>query len=317
MFRKSRDTTHAPARASTHPPRKAPAPPPKPAPRQAARPAASRASSQPQADAAPAAAPAVLHEHRGGITLLTLNRPETRNSLSEAMLSALGAAFTAIAQDPKVRVVVIAANGPVFCAGHDLKELTARRSDADHGRAYFTQVMDACSAVMQAVVRLPQPVIAAVQGVATAAGCQLVASCDLAIASSLAGFCTPGVDIGLFCSTPGVALARNLPRKHAMEMLLTGETVSAEDAARIGLVNRVVAPGTEREQAIKLARQIAAQSAMAVRIGKEAFYRQVDMGLGDAYRFASQVMVENMLRRDAAEGIGAFLEKREPVWEDR
>jgi enoyl-CoA hydratase/carnithine racemase len=170
---------------------------------------------------------------------------------------------------------------------------------------------------MQAVVRLPQPVIAAVQGVATAAGCQLVASCDLAIASSLAGFCTPGVDIGLFCSTPGVALARNLPRKHAMEMLLTGETVSAEDAARIGLVNRVVAPGTEREQAIKLARQIAAQSAMAVRIGKEAFYRQVDMGLGDAYRFASQVMVENMLRRDAAEGIGAFLEKREPVWEDR
>jgi enoyl-CoA hydratase/carnithine racemase len=233
------------------------------------------------------------------------------------MLSALGAAFTAIAQDPKVRVVVIAANGPVFCAGHDLKELTAHRSDADHGRAYFTQVMDACSAVMQAVVRLPQPVIAAVQGVATAAGCQLVASCDLAIASSHAGFCTPGVDIGLFCSTPGVALARNLPRKHAMDMLLTGETVSAEHAVRIGLVNRVVAPGAEREQAIKLARRIAQKSAITVRIGKEAFYRQVDMGLGDAYRFASQVMVENMLRRDAAEGIGAFLDKRTPAWEDR
>jgi enoyl-CoA hydratase/carnithine racemase len=314
MFRKSRDTTHAPARASTHAPRKAPAPPPKQAPRHPARPATSRAPSQP---AAAAAAPVLLHEHSGGITLLTLNRPEARNSLSEAMLAALGAALTAIAQDRQVRAVVIAANGAVFCAGHDLKELTARRSDADHGRAYFTQVMDACSAVMQAVVRLPQPVIAAVQGVATAAGCQLVASCDLAVASSLAGFCTPGVDIGLFCSTPGVALARNVPRKHAMEMLLTGETVSAEQAARIGLVNRVVAPGAEREQAIRLARRIAQKSAMTVRIGKEAFYAQVDMGLGDAYRFASQVMVENMLRRDAAEGIGAFLEKRRPVWEDR
>jgi enoyl-CoA hydratase/carnithine racemase len=316
MFRKSRDTTHAPARASTHAPRKAPAPPPKPAPRHAARPAASRAPSQAPA-AALAAGPVLLHEHSGGITLLTLNRPETRNSLSEAMLSALGAAFMAVAQDPKVRAVVIAATGPVFCAGHDLKELTARRSDADHGRAYFAQVMDACGAVMQAVVRLPQPVIAAVQGVATAAGCQLVASCDLAVASSNAGFCTPGVDIGLFCSTPGVALARNVPRKHAMEMLLTGETVSAEHAARIGLVNRVVAPGTEREQAIKLARQIAQKSALTVRIGKETFYRQVEMGLGDAYRFASEVMVENLLRRDAAEGIGAFLEKRAPAWDDR
>src|SRR6202035_2503419 len=178
-------------------------------------------------------------------------------------------------------------------------------------------VMDTCSALMQSIVRLPQPVIAAVQGVATAAGCQLVASCDLAIASSLAGFCTPGVDIGLFCSTPAVALARNVPRKHAMEMLLTGETVSAEHAARIGLVNRVVAPGTEREEAIKLAREIAKQSAMAVRLGKEAFHRQIEMGLKDAYRFASQVMVENLLRRDAAEGIGAFLEKRPPEWEDR
>jgi enoyl-CoA hydratase/carnithine racemase len=315
MFRKSRDTTHAPARASAHAPRKAPAPPPKPVPRQAARPTASRAPSQEPVAAAPA--PPLLHEHSGGITLLTLDRPETRNALSEAMLSALGGAFVAIAQDPNVRAVVIAANGPAFCAGHDLKELTARRSDADHGRAYFTEVMEACSAVMQAVVRLPQPVIAAVQGVATAAGCQLVASCDLAVASSHAGFCTPGVDIGLFCSTPGVALARNVPRKQAMEMLLTGETVSAEHAARIGLVNRVVAPGAEREQAIQLARQIAQKSALTVRIGKEAFYRQVDMGLGDAYRFASQVMVENMLRRDAAEGIGAFLEKRAPAWEDR
>jgi enoyl-CoA hydratase/carnithine racemase len=279
--------------------------------------APTNAPSQTQNSALQAAAPIVLREHSGGITLLTLNRPDLRNSLSEAMLSALGEAFVAIAQDAKVRAVVIAANGPVFCAGHDLKELTAHRNDADRGRAYFTHMMETCSALMQSIVRLPQPVIAAVQGVATAAGCQLVASCDLAVASSLAGFCTPGVDIGLFCTTPMVALTRNVAPKHAMDMLLTGETVSAEHAARIGLVNRVVSPGTEREHAIKLARQIAAKSAMAVRLGKEAFYRQADMSLNDAYRFASQVIVENLLRYDAAEGIGAFLEKRPPVWEDR
>jgi enoyl-CoA hydratase/carnithine racemase len=264
-----------------------------------------------------AVAPILLREHGNGITLLTLNRPDQRNTLSEAMLAALGEAFVAIAQDARVRAVVIAANGPAFCAGHDLKELTAHRSEPDRGRAHFGHVMETCSALMQSIVRLPQPVIAAVQGVATAAGCQLVASCDLAVASSLAGFCTPGVDIGLFCTTPAVALARNVARKHAMDMLLTGETISAEHAARIGLVNRVVAPGTEREQAIKLARQIAAKSAMTVRLGKEAFYRQIDMDLQDAYRFASQVMVDNMLRHDAAEGIGAFIEKRPPQWEDR
>lgn len=306
-------SAHAPAQPSAQPPGAAAKQPA----RQAARPAPVRAPSQPKGAAAQPAAPLVLHEHNGGITLLTLNRPDMRNSLSEAMLSALGEAFVAIAQNAKVRAVVIAANGPVFCAGHDLKELTAHRNDADHGRAYFTHMMDTCSALMQSIVRLPQPVIAAVQGVATAAGCQLVASCDLAVASSLAGFCTPGVDIGLFCSTPAVALARNVARKHAMDMLLTGETVSAEHAARIGLVNRVVSPGTEREHAIKLAREIARKSAMAVRLGKEAFYRQSEMGLKDAYRFTSQVMVENMLRHDAAEGIGAFLEKRPPVWEDR
>jgi len=263
------------------------------------------------------AAPIVLREHANGITLLTLNRPELRNSLSEAMLSALGEAFVAIAQDPNVRAVVLAANGPAFCAGHDLKELTAHRNDPDRGRAFFTHVMETSSALMQSIVRLPQPVIAAVHGVATAAGCQLVASCDLAVASSLAAFCTPGVDIGLFCTSPMVALTRNVAPKHAMDMLLTGEMVSAEHAARIGLVNRVVSPGTEREQAVKLARQIAAKSAMTVRLGKEAFYRQIDMGLSDAYRLASHVMVENMLRHDAAEGINAFLEKRPPKWEDR
>jgi enoyl-CoA hydratase/carnithine racemase len=266
---------------------------------------------------APQAAPIVLREHSNGITLLTLNRPDQRNCLSEAMLAALGEAFVTIAKDARVRAVVIAANGPTFCAGHDLKELTAHRKDADRGRAYFAQIMATCNALMQSIIRLPQPVIAAVQGVATAAGCELVASCDLAVASSLAGFCTPGVDIGLFCSTPAVALARNVARKHAMDMLLTGETISAEHAARIGLVNRVVAPGTEREQAIRIAREIAAKSAMTVRLGKEAFYRQVEMNLQDAYRLASQVMVDNMLRHDAAEGIGAFIEKRQPKWEDR
>ena len=264
-----------------------------------------------------AAAPMVLREHTNGITLLTLNRPDLRNTLSEAMLAALGEAFVAIAPDTRVRAVVIAANGPAFCAGHDLKELAAHRNDRDRGRAFFGHVMETCSALMQSIVRLPQPVIAAVQGVATAAGCQLVASCDLAVASSLAGFCTPGVDIGLFCSTPMVALTRNVARKHAMDMLLTGDTISAEHAARIGLINRVVSPGNEREQAIKLAMQIAAKSAMTVRLGKETFYRQIEMGLSDAYRLASQTMIENMLRRDAVEGIDAFLEKRSPEWDDR
>jgi enoyl-CoA hydratase/carnithine racemase len=264
-----------------------------------------------------AAAPILLREHTNGITLLTLNRADTRNSLSDAMMAALGEALVAIAQDARVRAVVIAANGPVFCAGHDLKEFAAHRNDRDRGRAFFTHAMETCSALMQSIVRLPQPVIAAVQGVATAAGCQLVASCDLAVASSLAGFCTPGVDIGLFCTTPMVALTRNVARKHAMDMLLTGDTISAEHAARIGLVNRVVAPGSEREHAIKLALQIAAKSAMTVRLGKEAFYRQIEMGLGDAYRLASHTMIENMLRRDAVEGIDAFLEKRQPTWEDR
>lgn len=261
--------------------------------------------------------PILLREDSGGIAVLRLNQPERGNTLSEAMLAALGEAFVAIARDANVRAVVVAAAGRVFCAGHDLKELTAHRNDRDRGHAFFLHSMETCSALMQSIIRLPQPVIAAVQGAATAAGCQLVACCDLAVASSLATFCTPGVDIGLFCSTPMVALSRNVPRKHAMHMLLTGDTISAEDAMRIGLVNRVVAPETERDEALKLARQIASKSAMTVRLGKEAFYRQIEMGLADAYRFTSQVMVENMLRHDAAEGMGAFVEKRQPKWEDR
>ncbi len=259
----------------------------------------------------------LLREDKDGIALLTLNQPERANALSEAMLAALGEAFVTIARDTAVRAVIIGATGRAYCAGHDLKELTAHRNDRDRGRAFFQHIMETSGALMQSIVRLPQPVIAAVQGAASAAGVQLVASCDLAVASSLATFCTPGVNIGLFCSTPMVPLARNVSRKHAMDMLLTGDTISAEEAARIGLVNRVVSPGTEGEHALKLARQIASKSAMAVRLGKEAFYRQMEMSLSDAYRFTSHVMVENMLRYDAAEGIGAFLEKRKPQWEDR
>ena len=271
-----------------------------------------------QAAAKPAAdAPMLLREDKGGIAILTLNRPQARNSLSEAMLETLGDALTAIARERSVRVVILAANGPAFCAGHDLKEITTRRADPDRGRAYFQRIMTLCSTAMQQIVTLPQPVIAAVHATATAAGCQLVASCDLAVASQAAKFATPGVNIGLFCSTPMVALSRNVSRKHAMEMLLTGELIAAEDALRIGLVNRVVAPGSERAEALALAQKIAAKSTLTVKIGKEAFYRQAEMTLAEAYKYTSEVMVENMLARDAEEGIRAFVEKREPKWQDR
>ena len=266
--------------------------------------------------AAPTAA-ILLREDVDDVAILTLNRPAARNSLSEATLEALRDALSGIAQDRSVRAVIITANGPAFSAGHDLKELNGRRGDSDRGRAYFKRIMDLCSGVMQQVVMLPQPVIAAVQATATAAGCQLVASCDLAVAAHTAKFATPGVNIGLFCSTPMVALSRNVSRKAAMEMLLTGEMISAEEAARIGLVNHVVGAGQERDEALKLAKKITAKSALTVKIGKEAFYRQIEMPLADAYRYASDVMVENMLARDAEEGISAFIEKREPEWEDR
>jgi enoyl-CoA hydratase/carnithine racemase len=261
--------------------------------------------------------PILLRETAGPIAVLTLNRPAARNSLSEALMAELHAALDAIAGDKTVRAVVIAANGPAFSAGHDMKEMTARRTDADRGRAYFAQLMNACSAMMQAIVRLPKPVVAAVQGVATAAGCQLVASCDLAVASEAAGFATPGVDIGLFCSTPMVALSRNVPRKQAMEMLLTGEPIPAETAKAIGLINHVVPAGRERDAAIALANKVALKSAYTVKLGKEAFYRQAEMSLADAYRYAAEVMTENMMARDAEEGIGAFIEKRKPIWQDR
>jgi len=274
-------------------------------------------NAQAAAKFADASAPIVLREDKGGIAILTLNRPAARNSLSEAMLQALSEALAAIARERAVRVVILAANGPAFCAGHDLKEIDAHRKDADRGRAYFERIMTLCSQAMQQIVRLPQPVIAAVHATATAAGCQLVASCDLAIASEAAKFATPGVNIGLFCSTPMVALTRNVSTKHAMEMLLTGDLIAAEDAARIGLVNHVVAAGTEHAEALALAEKIAAKSTLTVKIGKEAFYRQAEMPLAEAYKYASEVMVENMLARDAEEGINAFVEKREPKWQDR
>jgi enoyl-CoA hydratase/carnithine racemase len=261
--------------------------------------------------------PVLLRENVSSIAVLTLNRPDARNSLSEGLIAGLTAVLGEIGDDKTVRAVVIAANGVAFSAGHDMKELTARRSDTDRGRAYFAEMMTACSTMMQTIVNLPQPVVAAVQGVATAAGCQLVASCDLAIASEAASFATPGVDIGLFCSTPMVALSRNVPRKQAMEMLLTGEPISAATARDIGLVNRVVAAGTERRAAIALAEKVALKSAYTVELGKAAFYRQAEMSLAEAYRYTAEVMTENLMARDAEEGIGAFIEKREPKWQDK
>jgi enoyl-CoA hydratase/carnithine racemase len=261
--------------------------------------------------------PILLREMAGTVAVLTLNRPAARNSLSDALMAELHAALNEAGADKNVRAVVIAANGPAFSAGHDLKELTARRSDADGGRAYFGQLMNACSAMMQAIVHLPKPVVAAVQGIATAAGCQLVASCDLAVASEAASFATPGVDIGLFCSTPMVALSRNVPRKQVMEMLLTGEPVAAATAQSIGLINHIVPAGTERDAAIALAQKVALKSAHTVKLGKTAFYRQAEMSLADAYAYAAEVMTENMMAHDAEEGICAFIEKREPTWQDR
>ncbi len=252
-----------------------------------------------------------------GILRLTLNDPGRRNALSETMMDALSAAIAECGDNSAVRVVVLAANGPAFCAGHDLKEITAARSAADRGQAYFTKVMAKCSGLMQGIVACPKPVIAEVTGVATAAGCQLVASCDLAYAANSARFSTPGVHIGLFCSTPMVALSRNLGSKHAMEMLLTGDLVLASRAAEIGLVNRAVPDGELRALVQDVTAKVASKSSMTLATGKLAFYAQREMPLAEAYAYASQVMVENMLARDAEEGIDAFIKKRDPLWRDR
>ena len=232
-------------------------------------------------------------------------------------MAALQDALDAAAQDKALRAIIIGADGPAFSSGHDLKEMTARRKDADRGKAAFAALFTQCSKLMQTIVRHPRPVIAQVQGIATAAGCQLVASCDLAVASTAARFATPGVNIGLFCSTPMVALSRNVSRKASMEMLLTGEMISAEDAHRVGLINQVVAPTELSAATTKLAELIASKPSKTVKIGKEAFYRQLEMGLSEAYDYASQVMTTNMLAAEAEEGIGAFVEKRTPNWPDR
>lgn len=260
------------------------------------------------------APPPVLADEEDGIVTLTLNRPEARNPLSQAMMGALQLALDQAAETASVRVIILAANGPVFSAGHDLKEMTAHRSDGDHGLARYREIFAQCSHLMQTIVRHPRPIIAQVQGTATAAGCQLVASCDLAIASSEARFATPGVNIGLFCSTPMVALSRAVPRKFAMEMLLTGQPIPAEQAASIGLINRVVAPSDLEPETRALAQLIARKPAATLKMGKLAFQHQLELGLTNAYDYVGEVMVQNMLHAEAVEGICAFIEKRHPNW---
>jgi len=255
-------------------------------------------------------APLVLRHDADAVATLTLNRPAARNSLSGAMLRALAEAFAAIAADSSVRVVVLAGAGPAFCAGHDLKELRA----ADYASAYVEALFADCAALMLAIVHLPKPVIARVHGVATAAGCQLVASCDLAIAAEDARFATPGVNIGLFCSTPMVALSRNLAPKQAMQMLLTGDQIDAATALRFGLVNELVPAAALETRAAALAGQLASKSPVTLAIGKEAFYRQRELGLSDAYAYTRAVMARNLQAEDAREGIEAFLDKRPPLW---
>ena len=252
----------------------------------------------------------VLRSDQDGVSTLTLNRPESRNALSLGMVRALMLELQRVAADPAVRVVILAGAGPTFCAGHDLKEISAEK----FSRIYTETLFAECAEVMLALVRLPKPVIAQVHGVATAAGCQLVASCDLAVAADNARFATPGVNIGLFCSTPMVALSRNVGRKAAMRMLLTGDLIDAATALRLGLVSEVVPEAELGSQAAALAAKIARKSPLTIAIGKEAFYRQAELPLEQAYAYASDVMVTNLAKLDAQEGIAAFIEKRTPVW---
>lgn len=254
----------------------------------------------------------LLRTAQEGVVTLTLNQPERFNALSETMLEVLQAALDNIAQDEHVRCVVLAANGKAFCAGHDLKQMRANPE-----KAYYQALFERCGKVMQSIVSLPVPVIAKVQGIATAAGCQLVASCDLAVAASSARFAVSGINVGLFCSTPAVALSRNVPRKRAMEMLLTGEFISADTAAEWGLINRVAEESELDGAVVALTSSICAKSAVAVRTGKAMFARQLAMPLEEAYSFAGETMACNMLADDVAEGIDAFIEKRPPNWRHR
>ena len=256
----------------------------------------------------------LLETRNDEIAHLTMNRPKARNSLSLEMMAVLNDAFLRLGADQTVKAIVLSGDGPAFCAGHDLKEMSAARQEDDKGRAFFEKTMQACSRLMQDIVACPKPVIAAVDGIATAAGCQLVASCDLAVASSSSRFATPGVNIGLFCSTPMVAVSRNISRKRVMEMLLMGEMISAPTALHWGLVNRVTEDGAAIDEAFKMAEVIASKSPATVKIGIEAFYKQAEMPLDQAYDYTAQVMVDNMMHRDAEEGINAFIEKRKPEW---
>ncbi len=256
----------------------------------------------------------LLRSDSGGVATLTLNQPKSLNALSDAMLAALIAELDKLAADNTIRVVVLKGEGKAFCAGHDLKEMTAARTGADGGKAYFKDLFARCGAMMQAITRLPQPVIAQVHGIATAAGCQLVASCDLAVAAQGTRFGVNGVNIGLFCSTPMVALSRNIPRKQAFEMLTTGQFIDADRAVALGLINKVAAPDDLQAAVDDLAVTIAAKLGAAVKIGKSAFYDQLTMPLDQAYAFTGDVMAENMLFKETEEGIAAFLEKRDPKW---
>ncbi|WP_294621040.1 enoyl-CoA hydratase [uncultured Roseovarius sp.] len=259
--------------------------------------------------------PILEREDTGAIARLTMNHPEKLNALSDAMLAALSDEFEALAADEKIRVVIIAGAGKAFCAGHDLKEMTQGRQAEDGGKAYFADLFARCTKVMTAIRNLPQPVIAQPHGIATAAGCQLVASCDMAVAAEGTRFGVNGVNIGLFCSTPMVALSRNIPRKQAFEMLTTGEFIDTDRALALGLINRAVPQDDLDEATNQLAETVASKLGAAVRIGKRAFYDQLEMGLDQAYAHTGQVMVENMLYRDTEEGIAAFLEKRPPQWD--
>lgn len=252
----------------------------------------------------------------GGAAWLTMDAPDRLNALSDAMIDALSRAFDDIAEDTSVRAVVLTGSGKAFCAGHDLKEMQAARKAADGGAAYFEDLFRRCTAMMMRIQRLPRPVIAEVRGLATAAGCQLVASCDLAVASENARFGVNGVNIGLFCSTPMVALSRNVPRKKAFEMLVTGDFIDAPRALELGLVNRVVPEDRLRQESTDLARTIAAKLDTAVRIGKRAFYDQLELPVAEAYRLTQAAIVENMMSPDTAEGIAAFIEKRRPAWQE-
>ena len=251
-----------------------------------------------------------------GILRLILNEPKNRNALSKKMISYLQEAISLASSDDLVKVIIIAANGNVYSAGHDLKEITEARSHKDGGNSYFKDLFNSCSDLMKLIVECPKPIIAEVNGVATAAGCQLVASCDLAISSDNSRFATPGVNIGLFCSTPMVALSRSVSKKDAMKMLLTGDMIDANEAKRISLINDFVAEEDLIKSVMDLAEKISKKSASVVSIGKEAFYKQSELNLHDAYEYTSRVMTENTLNENAKEGIDAFLEKRDPNWRD-